>query len=532
MALTLTYPSYRAQQLLFVFGIFRLILATALTVFTFLPEASTELLPSANNESLRYASMAYLVLCVLGMLVTVNEQLSKTPITVLLTTDLLLLMLIIRYGGGVDTGFGNLMLISVGIGGLLLPLRQSLLVAAIATSTVVYTEMLPLAGTDNDLFQAAMLGVGFFAETIFLQYVGHRAKTTEQLARAQADTILDLRHLNELIVQRMRTGIIVITNEGAIRLLNDASRDLLNVREKRPFWLTKPLIERLETWRRNPHAIIETFQADADHPVISINFAKLQNTEYSDLIIFLEDTGRMHQQAQQLKLASLGRLTASIAHEIRNPLGAISHAAQLLEEAPEMNSADQRLLHIINNHSKRVNTIIETIMELSRRRSAQVQKISMLDLIEECMKERELQITPNNEHIELSLEANLQVELDVNQIKQVLHNLLDNGFRYSEQANGRRTLTITSGRLTDTKQTYLDIEDQGSGVPEDQIKNLFEPFYTTENSGTGLGLYIAKELCEANRLQLSYVDDRPGGCFRIVFSHAITQPIENHMQEA
>jgi len=525
MPFKLSHPSYRAQQLLFGFGIFRLILATVLCVLAFLPDAARVVLPSINQDSLQLATLAYLILTVLGMLLTVNEQLSKTPVSVLLITDILLLMLIMRYSGGVDSGFGSLMLISVGIGALLLPFQQALLVAAIASSCVVYTEMLPLANTNNkDLLQAALLGVGYFSETIFIQYVSQRMKTTEQLARAQADTILDLRHLNELIVQRMRTGIIVITNEGAIRLLNDAARDLLNVTEKRPFWLDKPIFERLELWKSNPLDAIEPYQVDSDHPQFNVSFAKLQPSDLSDIIIFLEDTGRMHQQAQQLKLASLGRLTASIAHEIRNPLGAISHAAQLLEEAPNLDTPDKRLLSIIHTHTQRVNNIIETILELSRRRPGQIEKITLSELIDQCMVEREMHTKRNNDSIHIQSISNCSVEIDVNQIKQVLHNLVDNGLRYSEQHTEERNLYLSTGKLLDTEQFFLDIEDRGPGVPEDQIKNLFEPFYTTENSGTGLGLYIAKELCEANRLQLSYVQNRPGGCFRILFSHAISQP--------
>jgi two-component system sensor histidine kinase PilS (NtrC family) len=267
---------------------------------------------------------------------------------------------------------------------------------------------------------------------------------------------------------------------------------------------------------------IEPYQADPDHPLVSINFAKLQETEFSDIIVFLEDTGRMHQQAQQLKLASLGRLTASIAHEIRNPLGAISHAAQLLEENPDLDKADTRLLDIIHNHSKRVNNIIETILELSRRRPSLIEQISIKDLIEQCLHERELQIEQGDVIQTIGLSEQC-IEVDVNQIKQVLHNLLDNGLRYSEQQTGKRLVKIESGQLADTNQDYIDIEDAGPGVPSDQVKNLFEPFYTTENSGTGLGLYIAKELCEANRLQLSYVEGRAGGCFRLIFSHTITR---------
>lgn len=515
---------HRAQQLLFGFGIYRLILATALTVATFIPRAVAEVLPNASIESLQLATLAYLVLAVLGMLITVNEQISKTPIIVLLITDILIVMLITRYSGGVSSGFGNLLLISVGLGGILLPLQHSLLIAAVATSSLIYTEFLPISHTsDQELLQAALLGVGYFVESLFLQYVTRRMQTTEQLARAQADTILDLRHLNELIVQRMRTGIIVITTEGAIRLVNDSARNLLGISEKRPFWLVKPLHQRLLVWKKNPTQEVENYQHDSDHPLVQISFAKLQPAVDSDVILFIEDISRMQQKAQQMKLASLGRLTASIAHEIRNPLGAISHATQLLEEMTNLKPVDKRLLDIIHTHTHRVNSIIETILELSRKRPKKIEDIKLIHLIQACIKERELQIKQMKDNIQLNIDHAITVSLDVNQIKQVLHNIIDNGLRYSEQQTGQRRLTLNSGRLPDTEQVYLDIQDYGPGVPEEQVKLLFEPFYTTENSGTGLGLYIAKELCEANRLMLTYFKLPQGGCFRIIFSHTISQ---------
>ena len=514
---------FRAQQLIFGYGIFRLILSSGFCALAFIPDAASSIFPNVVPESMQLAAASYLVLCILGMLLSTNESLTRTPITVLLATDILLLMMIMRYCGGVDTGLGNLMLISVGVGGLLLPVQQSLLIAAIATSTTVYTEMLPLSLAERDLTQAAFLGAGFFIETIFLQYVSYRVQSTEQLARAQADTILDLRHLNELIVQRMRTGIIVCTNEGSVRLMNDAAKALLNITEKRPFWLSPEMIDRLKQWQQSPTTPVEAYQTDSEHPLVAINFANLHAATDSDIIVFLEDSGRMQQQAQQLKLASLGRLTASIAHEIRNPLGAISHAAQLLEEAPGLGTADKRLLDIIHNHSMRVNNIIETILQLSRRRPSRLEQIPLAELLTQCLAERELQSQANNDQIKINIVASIDIEIDTNQIKQVLHNLIDNGLRYSEQNIGTRRLKIVSDKLPDTGQFYLDIEDYGPGVPKEQIKNLFEPFYTTESSGTGLGLYIAKELCEANRLLLSYIDNRPGGCFRIIFSHTIAQ---------
>lgn len=498
-------------------------LASALSVLALMPDQVMPALPGLNPASFLYASLSYVIICIIGLVVTVRGQLSGTPTLVLLLTDLMMQSLILHYWGGVGTGFGNLMIVSVAIGSLLLPLQQSLLVAAVAASGAVYTEILA-TGTDGEqaLFQAALLGVAFFAITLLLQYLTSRVRSTEQLAKAQADTILDLRHLNELIVQRMRTGIIVSTWEGAIRLMNDAARDMLGMTEQRAFWLPYPIQQRLEAWQQNPGVRPEPLQMDSDHPEVQINFAPLQETPHCDLILFVEDTGRMQQQAQHLKLASLGRLTASIAHEIRNPLGAISHAAQLLDEAPGLEQGDRRLLSIINNHSQRINDIINTILRLSRREAFETQEWALNDFVDQCLSQYHSGAEHNYE-IERHGDDNVLVRIDAKRMTQVLHNLIDNGLRYSELQTGSRFVRLEWGTLSDTEQPYLDVQDKGPGIPPEQAKNLFEPFYTTESSGTGLGLYIAKELSEANRARLFYIDRPEGACFRLVFAHAAVQ---------
>lgn len=523
MIFSTQYPSYRRQQILLTYGIYRLILASVLVVLGLLPAESTPLMPGLSSDSFLYASLAYIVLCIIGLVVTASGQLGAPQTVILLLTDLILQSLILHFWGGVGTGFGNLMLISVGVGSLLLPLQPALLLAAVAASGAVYTEIFSETGPgDGNLFQAALLGIAFFALTLVLQYLTSKVRSTEQLARAQADTILDLRHLNELIVQRMRTGIIVTSWQGSIRLINDAARDLLGMSEKRAFWLPAPIQQRLDNWKAQPGSRPDPLQMDDEHPEVQINFAPLQDTPQCDLIMFVEDTGRMQQQAQHLKLASLGRLTASIAHEIRNPLGAISHAGQLLAESDHLDSGDQRLLQIIDNHSQRINNIINTILKLSRKEGFETEVLNLHDFIEHCLEEyrqgQRLDCT-----ILVQGPKDISVRIDANRMKQVLHNLVDNGLRYSEAETGARKLTLEMGILDDTEQPYLDVKDEGPGVPGDQIANLFEPFYTTESSGTGLGLYIAKELCEANRARLFYVRQPKGACFRIVFSHAAAQ---------
>ncbi|WP_051207626.1 sensor histidine kinase [Saccharospirillum impatiens] len=517
------YPSYRRQQILFYFGIYRLMLASALSVLALMPLDTMMTLPRLSADSFLYAALTYVIICIIGLVVTVRGQMGSTPTVVLLLTDILMQSLILHYLGGVGTGFGNLMIVSVAIGSLLLRFQHSLLVAAMAASGAVYTEILSVntLGEDN-LLQAALLGVAFFAVTLLLQYLTSRVRTTEQLARAQADTILDLRHLNELIVQRMRTGIIVTTWEGAIRLMNDAAKDLLGMTEKRAFWLPPPVQERLENWQAEPAERTDPLQMDKDHPLVQLNFAPLQDSPKCDLIIFIEDTGRVQQQAQHLKLASLGRLTASIAHEIRNPLGAISHAAQLLAENDSLDEGDQRLLGIVRNHSNRINTIINNILDMSRQLNLQLEPVYLREFLDECLGEY-CQGHIKSDNIKITGDPDIRVRVDPKRMMQVVINLVDNGLRYSELRTGSRKVAIELGTLADTEQPYMDIKDYGPGIAEDQLKHLFEPFYTTEATGTGLGLYIAKELSEANRARLFYTGDENGACFRILFAHAAVQ---------
>lgn len=517
------YPSYRRQQILFYYGIYRLMLASALSVLALMPLETMMALPRLSADSFLYAALAYVIICIIGLVVTVRGQMGSTPTVVLLLTDILMQSIILHYLGGVGTGFGNLMIVSVAIGSLLLLFQQSMLIAAMAASGAVYTEMLSVntQGEDN-LLQAALLGVAFFAVTLLLQYLTSRVRSTEQLARAQADTIVDLRHLNELIVQRMRTGIIVTTWEGAIRLMNDAAKDLLGMTEKRAFWLPQPVQKRLENWQTEPTERTEPLQMDKEHPLVQLNFAPLQEGPKCDLIIFIEDTGRVQQQAQHLKLASLGRLTASIAHEIRNPLGAISHASQLLAENPALDEGDQRLLGIVRNHSNRINTIINNILDMSRQLNLQLEPVTLRDFLDDCLSEY-CQGHVKSDDINIAGDRSIRVRIDPKRMMQVVINLVDNGLRYSELRTGSRKVTIQLGTLADTEQPYMDIRDYGPGIAEDQLKHLFEPFYTTEATGTGLGLYIAKELSEANRARLFYTGDENGACFRILFAHAAVQ---------
>jgi len=282
--------------------------------------------------------------------------------------------------------------------------------------------------------------------------------------------------------------------------------------------LPSSILEGLQLWRQNRIRSLPAVQLENGGPNVRISFSPVRlNDPEGFATIFIEDNGEIEQQAQQLKLSELGRLSASIAHEIRNPLAAISHAAQLLQESPNLARGDERLTAIIHNHTRRMNAVVENVLLLSRRQAPVPERIRLRDLVESFCREFSEAETGVTFQIDI-VPIETEVRVDVRQIKQVLTNLATNAQRHG----GAHTTTVRFAGGLDplSDRPVLQIIDNGSGIPEEQEKNLFEPFHTTQLKGTGLGLYLSREICAANQARLSYSRDIQGGaCFRILFTH-------------
>ena len=254
---------------------------------------------------------------------------------------------------------------------------------------------------------------------------------------------------------------------------------------------------------------------------ISARFARLNPEDPNSgiVLIFIEDATQITQRVQQLKLASLGRLTASIAHEIRNPLGAISHASQLLAESEHITGGDKRLLEIIEQHCRRMNGIVENVLSVSRRLPSYPELLNLSEWIVRFRTEYlEISATPVRIALELT-DKQIDVRFDPQQLHQVVSNLVMNGLRYSTPQSGFPHIRLVSGHQDSNQLPYLDVIDDGPGIPAPLLEHLFEPFYTTEATGTGLGLYLSREICEANQARLDYIPGKSGACFRIIFAH-------------
>ena len=433
--------------------------------------------------------------------------------------------------GGVASGLGILLVIPVGALALLAEGRASLGIAALAALGLLTQQILAVfAGNAQtyDYSLAGMLGAVLFLVALMAWPVSSRLRESEALVRRQELDLANLAQLSQYIVQRLRESILVVDPSDRIRLINESAARMLGDDVAVPGALLGEVAPRLlyllSTWRKDDSLVLRggagTFVADDGARVIRPHFAPLGSSAPAPIIVFLEDTGDLAAKVQQTKLAALGRLSASIAHEIRNPVGAMSHAAQLLAESPALSSADRRLTEIMQDNSTRVSGIIDNILQLSRREAPRPEKL-MLDpwtrrfRDEFCdtlqLPRQRLSIDPGSEDVEL--------RIDGSQLHQIFWNLCQNSVTHALPSAGAAPIELRYGRLAGIGRPYLQVADRGPGIAQADAERIFEPFFTRAAHGTGLGLFLARELGQANGATLLYETREGGGSiFRIVFS--------------
>jgi two-component system, NtrC family, sensor histidine kinase PilS len=512
--------SWKAVHLL---NLYRLTLA-GLFVVLVLSGKDLRFLGSHDARLYLLVSLAYLSFSVASSFTIRQRWPAFLPQVYLqVSVDILALVSLMHATGGVSSGLGFLLLVSVAGNSLLLDGRASLLFAAVATLAVLGQQLYSNwegGSASTYLTQAGMLGAALFATALVADLLAQRARRSEALAAQRGVDLANMAQLADYVIDRMQTGALVMDSRQRVWLMNAAARRLLEIPEPVAHRdleeLCPELARRRQRWLGDPGCEAEAFQAVPGGARILPRFARLSEGISGGTLIFLEDLSALAQQAQQLKLAALGRLTASIAHEVRNPLGAISHAAQLLGESTALDGRDARLSQIIHGQCQRVNEIIEDVLQLSRRESSHIQEFALQPWLREFVQE----LAHGYPDAELKLDVlptDMQVRMDPLHLRQILYNLCQNGLRYSKAHSGQAVVNL-KGRMIET-MPVLDVMDRGPGIAPELVEQIFEPFFTTEARGTGLGLYIARELCECNQARLSYRVLRTGGsCFRIGFA--------------
>lgn len=433
-----------------------------------------------------------------------------------LLSDVLMLTLVVHANGGLEGGLAVLLLVTVAAGNILLRGRKGFFIAALASMAVMFEQFYFSIQTLNSpwkLTESGLLGIAFFMVSLIIQQIAQRLEYSEDIARQQRKAILRLEALNQQIVERMRTGILVFDEHYQILVSNPSANNLFD----QPMLgrkLPKPLLERHQRWADNPTLPLDTLKVSEQSPTLSPRFAHLDASQEKLILLFLEDTGRIAQEAQQMNLASLGRLSATLAHEIRNPLSAINHATELLLDG-EPSDEDRHLLGIIRNHVTRVNGIIHNVLDLSRRGRGQAERFSLAEFLDGICEQWALR-GYSKEQLKRACGKDVEVRFDRSQLTQIVDNLIGNGFRHGGEQS---IVTLQCGVHDRTGLPWLKISDNGKGIDPQAAQYLFEPFYTTAKDGNGLGLYLCRELCQANQASLELEQPAEGASFVITFAH-------------
>ncbi|HET7563118.1 MAG TPA: ATP-binding protein [Rhodanobacteraceae bacterium] len=428
------------------------------------------------------------------------------------------------------TGIAAMLVINVGAAALLLTPRLGGLFAALATLAMIAQALLTGNDITAPLLEAGLFGVAYFATAALCYALGSQMRASEALAEQRGTDLANLAQINDLIIRRMRTGVLLVDDGNHIHQINESAWVLMGNPgvEQRDLGTVAPeLSRRLYHWRNTHESDSAAVALAEGAPEVVPRFTRLAAHDDSHVLVFLDDTSLVSQRAEQLTLSTLGRLSASIAHEIRNPLAAIRYSAQLLAESEGLSDADQRMVEIINNHCGRVNEIIENILQLSRRERSRPETLDLNNWAVRFIDEyKEANDIGQDNLRPLLYPRPVEALADPQHLQQVVWNLIQNALRYGRLPDEPARVMVVARLASDNGPPLLEVIDRGPGIPPKVAAQIFEPFFTTHQYGTGLGLYLAKQMCDANQANLEYVPVAGGGsCFRITLTAPAHMPV-------
>lgn len=507
-------PKNRQWRTLLTYNFYRLV-SIGLFLIIYFYSVNTEPYP------LLFFSILYLYfMCILLFFYVGHIRSPRFEQQVLIsgTIDVIISAILLSMIGNMRSGQGILLNVTIAALSILAPGRLAIYFASLASCLLLCGNVWQFITTNSkDLgtfYYSGIYGAGFFATALTAWYLSIWVRTSEHLAQVRSEELAGMQKINEYIVGRLHSGIIYADKSQHITLINSAAKEFFNLDKKQtPHHLLQlsPLLSiKFDDFlsKRRP---IEGGQTTIDEPYLKVHFFSTEIADNPAVLIMLEDMTNIAQQAQQLKLASLGRFSASIAHELRNPLGAIAHAVQLLGDEGKLHQEDARLKQLIIKNCDRMNGVIKNVLQLSRREQAQPE----LNELSSFLTQFNLSFchyNPCNITIKLPKKKSYLV-FDKSQLEQILVILCENAIQHGKDEHGEVHITISV--KAQQYKIAITVADSGAGVLPELRDTIFEPFFTTLPSGTGMGLFIARELCEINQARLNLARTQTGTAFVI-----------------
>jgi len=512
---------------LYFFALFRVLEAGILGIVAFTPLGQT-MADIREPLLLKAAAAGYFVAALMLLWLSLDSDMRLRRQAALgLLLDLLVWGVALLAMDGGESGLAMFMIFNIGAGALVLTATASIGFAVVAALVLlgeyIFNRLLA-DGSARTAAEAIMYSVTYLGTALLCQQLRRQMSESEALASRRGEELASLSELNELVIRRMRTGVLVVDGTHRIRLSNEAAygllgsgthhrRDLLQVSEA--------LHQSLWAWRGGHGEIPRAMTFFEGGPEVLPRFVALTQTDRL-FLIFLEDSRIFSGRAEELTLFTLGRLSASIAHEIRNPLAAISYSTQLLEESPNLPDADRRLLEIILNQCTRMNGIVQNILGLARQERSQAESVELVAFTRSFVADYAESHPLETDVLRAVHEGTRVVAMvDPQHLHQVLTVLVHNALTYGRNPGEPAQVTVAVHRDVTQGMPMIEVIDRGPGIPPRVVEQIFTAFFSTSDHGTGLGLYIARQLCEANQSALSY-EPVPGGgsCFRVLLPAA------------
>lgn len=421
---------------------------------------------------------------------------------VILFLDLFVLIYLAFAINGFQQGLAILPVLAIGSAAIFYRKAITILLAPLTATVLLWLMPKVVDFSQQDLVSDSsklLHALGYFV----IALVGIRQSisytSTLQMYKSQRKTINGLENMNQIIIEKLTNGVIIYQQDHVILHANESAKKLLGMDDIIFF----------------PEEILNYIESNKDGMVyhtpngMDLYLRKASVSEEENFgVLFIEDSSFLKKAAQQLNLASLGKLSSSIAHEIRNPLAAISTAAELLTESPDLQDQDKQISEIIVNQTRRANHIIEDILQMSRRKTAQPQELSLFNQLTEVKQQLIQEVKVDTKHIQIVAPKEATIQFDPDHFKQVIWNLASNAIKHGEN---QELQIIVRGHV-------IDFKNKGTAFEQNKANNLFEPFYTTHNRGTGLGLHICRQLCHDNHAELNYHYINGFHVFRLEFN--------------
>ncbi|GMR05479.1 MAG: two-component system sensor histidine kinase PilS [Gammaproteobacteria bacterium] len=524
---------------LFYLNLYRMLLAVFLSTAS-LTSVSVGSLGSRHPELFIYTSFSYAFLSLLfAFLIHYDWPGYIIQCRLQILVDIIITILLYNASSGRGSGIEILFFITVSASGILLGGRAALITASTATILLIlehFYEILINQRPPGGFTSLGFIGSGLFITAFIIYYLTLLLRKTEIEIAEKNITLQKMGHINQLIVEQLESGIIVVDQSSQVILFNNSARELLTA----PDSLNIPLpLDSL----LNKISLDDAYFSKISHEKeskIELPSGKTILTRYRPLgdkaengyLILFDDYSQIEKEKRNEKFIAMGRLSASIAHEIRNPLGAICHAGQLLAESPGIYKENIRLVEIIEGQSRRIDQIIKTVLGLGQQNEQKLQKIPIHDWLDRIINDftRETRLTEDS--ILLSGDCVTSAYGDPDQLRQVIQNLLTNSLRYADTSKSPIVM-IDISENTSGEGCTIKLSDNGPGIDRSIQDKVFEPFFTTSSTGNGLGLFIARKICLSNGASLEYIHIESGnGYFVLTLADKNTyHRLKNHQQE-